>query len=203
MIAISDDDREEDHRDQRERAAQQPAEQVVGRGRGRGDVGGDFDGGHDSRTFGLSAACARSMRRLTTTAMIAVTMTMPMTMGMSPCRGRRDGERADAREGEDLLDDHRAADHADELHGEEGERGAAGVAQDVLVDDTVRAEAAAAERADVVAGETVQHRSAHLLRDRRDAADRQGDDRQRDAAEPAGEGCRERNVAGRFEPVRG
>ena len=53
---------------------------------------------------------------------------------------------------------------------EHGERGAAGVAQHVLVDDAVRAEAAAAERADVVARERVEHRSAHLLGDGRRCA---------------------------------
>ena len=56
------------------------------------------------------------------TTMIAVTITMPITTGMSPAAVAVDGERSDAREGEDLLDDDRTADHADELHREEGER---------------------------------------------------------------------------------
>ena len=140
-----------------------------------------------SRTFGLSAACARSMRRLTTTTMTAVTITTPMTTGMSPVARGLHGELADAREGEDLLDDDGAAEEADELHGEHGEGGPAGVAQHVLVDDAVHAEAAAAERADVVARQRVDHRAAHLLGDRGDRADRQRDDRQGHRREPAGE----------------
>ena len=61
------------------------------------------------------------------------------------------GELAHPGEGEDLLDDDGAAEEADELHGEDREGGAAGVAQHVLVDDAVGVESAAAERADVVA----------------------------------------------------
>ena len=54
---------------------------------------------------------------------------------MSPCAGGGDGDLAEAGDGEDLLDDDRAAEQADELQGEHRERGAAGVAQHVLVDD--------------------------------------------------------------------
>ena len=85
------------------------------------------------------------------TTMIAVTITRPMTTRDVARGGRRDGQLADAGEGEDLLDDDRAAEEADELHGEHRERRAAGVAQHVLVDDAVGAEPAAAERAHVVA----------------------------------------------------
>ena len=88
------------------------------------------------------------------TTMIAVTITTPMTTGMSEASGRRHGQLAEPGKGEDLLDDDRATEEADELHREHRERGAAGVAQDVLVDDAVAAEATAAERAHVVAGES-------------------------------------------------
>ena len=61
--------------------------------------------------------------------------TTPITTGMSPWTSAGDGELADPGEREDLLDDDRAAEQADELHGEDRERRAAGVAQHVLVDD--------------------------------------------------------------------
>ena len=96
--------------------------------------------------------------------MIAVTTTRPITSGMSPWRGGGDGDLAEAGDREDLLHDHRAAEQADELHGEDGERGAAGVAQHVLVDDAAGREPAAAEGAHVVLAERVDHRAADLLR---------------------------------------
>ena len=117
----------------------------------RGDVGGWGDRGHESRTFGLSAACARSMSRLTMTTMTAVTITTPMTIGMSPAAWRctvswpRPGR---AKTCSMMMAPPRRPTNCS---GEHGQRGAAGVAQHVLVHDAVRAEAAAAQRAHVVA----------------------------------------------------
>ncbi|GAA3305760.1 hypothetical protein GCM10020219_000910 [Nonomuraea dietziae] len=66
---------------------------------------------------------------------ITVNMTSAMMIGDVAPGGVGDGHAADAGQPEDLLYEDGAAEQADELHAEHGQRGGRGVADDVDEDD--------------------------------------------------------------------
>jgi hypothetical protein len=115
--------------------------------------------------------------------------------------GGADGDLAQAGDGEDILDDHRAAEQADELQAQDGQGRAGRVAQHVLADHPGLRQAAAAQRPDVILAQRVDHRAADLRGHAGDAAQGQGDHRQRDRGQPrAGRGGKS-GVTGWLEPV--
>ena len=130
-----------------------------------------------------------------------VTSTTPITRGMSPWTVARTVSLAEPGNREDHLDDHRAAEQADELEAEHRQARTRGVAEHVLVDDPTFREATAAQGAHVVEPERVDHRAADLGGDPRDAAQRQRDDRQGDRRQPTRRRLGELGVAGGFEPA--
>ena len=136
--------------------------------------------GHDRRTFGLSQPWIRSMTRLTMTTSRGRGDDQAHHHGDVALAGRVDGDLPEPGDREHPLDDDGPAEQADELHGQHGERRAAGVAQHVFEHHAVEGQAAAAQRAHVVLAQRVDDRSADLAGDTGDAADGERDDRQGD-----------------------
>ena len=132
-----------------EQAAEQ-ADARHGLGRGGSLHGGGGGFAHERRTFGLSQPCARSTTRLTTTTIDGGDNDEAHHQRDVTLAGGPDGDLAEAGDREDLLDDDRAAEQADELHREEESAGAGGVAEHVPVDDAGFRQSAAAEGTHVV-----------------------------------------------------
>ena len=75
------------------------------------------------------------MARLTRMTIVADGHHQAHHRGDVALRGRRHRDLAEAGDAEDLLDDHGAAEQADERQGQHGQGGAARVPQDVLEQD--------------------------------------------------------------------
>ena len=98
------------------------------------------------------------MARLTMTTIAAIATTRPITMRDVALGGGGHRDLAEAGIAKTCSTMTAPHEQADEQHGQHRQRGAAGVPQHVLVDDAAEAEAAAAQRPDVVLAQRVDHR---------------------------------------------